>query len=88
LPDYPEYAEEVAVFGSASRLQLQMPGPYLPAHRATLHVEALDGDERAEATYRGSHRTGFVQELAAFADALQYGGPGVSPPSYEPPKAC
>ncbi|NUR88093.1 MAG: Gfo/Idh/MocA family oxidoreductase, partial [Nonomuraea sp.] len=28
LPDYPEYGEEIAVFGSAGRLHLRMPGPY------------------------------------------------------------
>lgn len=70
LPDYPEYTEEVAIFGSAGRLYLDMPGPYLPAHRARLRVEDTDGVDRVSATYRRDHLTGFVKELEAFADAI------------------
>ena len=78
LPHYPDYAEEVAIFGPDGRIRIAMPGPYLPAHRAALQVELLDGEIRTEATYRGSHTTAFVRELAAFADAVQHGAPVLS----------
>jgi len=78
VPDYPEYTEELAVFGSAGRLYLDMPAPYLPAHRARLRVERAARDERAATTYHSSHITGFVRELAAFADSIQIGAPVLS----------
>jgi predicted dehydrogenase len=78
LPDYPEYTEELAVFGEAGRLYLDMPGPYLPAHRARLRVERASGDERAATTYHSSYITAFVHELAAFADSVQHGAPVLS----------
>jgi predicted dehydrogenase len=78
LPDYPQYTEELAVFGNAGRLYLDMPGPYLPAQRARLRVERAAGDERAATTYHSSYITGFVRELAAFADSVQHGAPVLS----------
>lgn len=75
VPDYPEYTEEVTIFGAAGRLHLLMPGPYLPAHRAALRVETADGEIRRAATYRAGYRTGFVAELAAFADSIGSGAP-------------
>ncbi|MEI6230548.1 MAG: Gfo/Idh/MocA family oxidoreductase [Actinomycetes bacterium] len=78
VPDYPEYTEDVTVFASAGRLQLAMPGPYLPAHRAFLRVERLSGDERLNAEYFSSHRTAFVAELEAFARCVRDGESVVS----------
>ncbi len=78
LPQFPDYAEEVAVFGAAGRIRLSMPGPYLPAHRAELRVELLDGEVRRDTTYRASHTTAFVRELAAFADSVADGRPVLS----------
>jgi predicted dehydrogenase len=78
VPDYPEYTEEVAVFGSSGRMYLDMPGPYLPAARARLRVERADGDERAATVYHSSYRTGFVYELEAFADSITTGAPVIS----------
>jgi predicted dehydrogenase len=78
VPDYPEYTEELAVFGTAGRLYLDMPGPYLPAQRARLRVERAVGDERATTTYHSSYLTAFVHELAAFADSVQDGAPVLS----------
>lgn len=75
VPDYPEYTEEVAVFGSAGRIQLAMPGPYLPAHRAFLRVQRLSGDERLDGEYFSSHKTAFVAELEAFARSVRDGEP-------------
>jgi predicted dehydrogenase len=78
LPDYPEYTEELAVFGQAGRLYLDMPGPYLPAQRARLRVERAVGDERVTTTYHSNYITAFVHELAAFADSVQDGAPVLS----------
>jgi predicted dehydrogenase len=78
LPDYPEYAEEVAVFGTEGRLRLEMPGPYLPAHRASLHLERVANGIRAATTYRAGHTTGFVRELEAFAASVLEGAPVLS----------
>lgn len=78
LPDYPEYGEEIAVFGSAGRLRLSMPGPYLRDHRAELLVEAGQGAERATTRLVSEHRTGFVHELIAFQEAVTSGAPVLS----------
>lgn len=78
LPDYPDYAEEVAVFGTHGRLRLEMPGPYLPAHRAALHVERASNGIRSSTTYRAGHTTGFVRELVAFAASVVEGAPVLS----------
>lgn len=75
LPDYGDYAEEVAVFGSAGRMFLSMPGPYLPAHRAHLRVQRMVGDERSDTTWLASHTTAFVEELTAFARSVRDGAP-------------
>ena len=78
LPHFPDYAEEVAVFGAAGRVRLAMPGPYLPAHRAEIRVELFDGEIRRDTTYRAGHTTAFVRELAAFADSVADGRPVLS----------
>jgi len=78
LPDYPDYAEEVAVFGTQGRLRLEMPGPYLPAHRASLHLEGVSDGIRASTAYRAGHTTGFVRELEAFAASVMEGTPVLS----------
>jgi predicted dehydrogenase len=78
LPDYPDYAEEVAVFGTQGRLRLEMPGPYLPAHRAALHLERASNGIRASTTYQAGHTTGFVRELVAFAASVVEGAPVLS----------
>ena len=78
LPHYPDYAEEVAVFGTQGRLRLEMPGPYLPAHRASLHLERVSNGIRAATTYRAGYTTGFVRELEAFAASVMEGAPVLS----------
>lgn len=78
LPNYPDYSEEVAVFGTEGRLRLEMPGPYLPAHRATLSVDRVSNGTRASTTYRMGHMTGFVKELEAFAASVMEGAPVLS----------
>jgi predicted dehydrogenase len=81
LPHFPDYAEELAVFGPNGRIRIAMPGPYLPAHRAALQVELFDGEVRTDTTYRGGHTTAFVRELAAFADSVANGAPVLSGPA-------
>jgi len=78
LPHYPDYSEEVAVFGTEGRFRLEMPGPYLPAHRATLNVDGVSNGARASTTYRMGHITGFVRELEAFAASVMEGAPVLS----------
>ena len=55
-----------------------MPGPYLPAHRASLHLEGVSDGIRASTTYRAGHTTGFVRELEAFAASVMEGAPVLS----------
>jgi predicted dehydrogenase len=78
LPDYPDYFEELGVFGTTGRLRMEMPGPYLPGHRAALRVDRVEGDERRSTTYRSSHVTAFVRELEAFAASVDRGEPVLS----------
>ncbi|MEU7898057.1 Gfo/Idh/MocA family oxidoreductase [Nonomuraea sp. NPDC049152] len=78
LPDYPDYGEEIAVFGSAGRLYLNMPGPYLRDARASLVVESVQGGERAATRLRSDHRTGFLHELLAFHASVTEGAPVLS----------
>jgi predicted dehydrogenase len=78
LPRYPDYAEEIAVFGQDGRIRLSMPGPYLPAHRAELSVQLSDGEIRRDTVSRAGHTTAFVRELAAFADSVADGRPVLS----------
>lgn len=78
LPDYPEYGEEIAVFGSAGRLYLRMPGPYLRDSRAELVVESVRDGERASTRLVSEHRTGFVHELLAFHASVTDGAPVLS----------
>lgn len=75
LPDYPEYGEEIAVFGDAGRLRLTMPAPYTLSARAKLEVERMDGDERSVNRMTGEPRTGFEEELRAFHACITAGTP-------------
>lgn len=75
LPDYPEYGEQVAVFGDAGRLYLTMPAPYTLSARATLEVERMDGNERSANRLTGEPRTGFEDELRAFHSSVVVGTP-------------
>jgi predicted dehydrogenase len=75
LPDYPEYTEELALFGSAGRAYLRLPGPYIRDARAHLRIERAQGIERQAVEYQSNHETAFVLELRAFADAIVHGRP-------------
>ncbi len=76
-PDFPDYFEEVTVVGSAGRMRLTMPGPYLPAHRSALTVECMVDGQRTVTTTQPSHSTAFVEELRAFAHSVRNGGPNL-----------
>lgn len=78
LPDYPEYGEEIVVLGSAGRLTLRLPGPYLRDHRAELVVESNSGEERSTNRLVTEQRTGFVHELLAFHASVTEGAPVLS----------
>jgi predicted dehydrogenase len=75
LPDYPEYTEELAIFGSAGRAYLNLPGPYIRDSRARLRVETADGVDRVGTEYRSNHETAFVHELRAFVASVDDGAP-------------
>ena len=75
VPDYPEYNEEVKVIGSAGRVTLSMPGPYLADHRAHLTVETASGGVRHRDAITSGFTTAFVRELEAFATSVRDGAP-------------
>jgi predicted dehydrogenase len=73
VPDFPEYDEEVKVIGSAGRVTLAMPGPYLADHRAMLTVEEMVDGLRHRDTISSGNTTAFVRELEAFARSVREG---------------
>lgn len=75
LPDYPEYTEEIALFGQRGRMYLTFPGPYLRDHRAALRIDMLTGADRSEQVLRSDHLTSFMHELLAFHRAIVDGEP-------------
>lgn len=75
VPDFPEYDEEVKVIGSAGRVTLSLPGPYLAAHRSMLTVEEMVDGLRHRGTVFSGHTTAFVRELEAFARSVREGAP-------------
>ena len=75
VPDFPEYDEEVKVIGSAGRITLQMPGPYLADHRAELTVESVSDGVRHRDLVTSGYTTAFVRELEAFAASVRAGAP-------------
>lgn len=71
LPDHPEYVEEVALFGRAGRLKLQMAPPYLLEARSTLQLDR-HADGLSEAVdVRPGRDSGFVTQLERFVGAIR-----------------
>lgn len=73
VPDYPEYDEEVKVIGSAGRVTLSMPGPYLAHHRARMTVEFTADGLRHRDVVTSGFTTAFIRELEAFAASVRHG---------------
>lgn len=73
VPDYPEYDEEVKVVGSAGRVTLSMPGPYLAHHRARMTVEFTADGLRHRDVVTSGFTTAFIRELEAFAASVRHG---------------
>jgi len=78
LPDYPEYGEELAIFGTAGRLYLAMPGPYFGAQRATLTAKLFEGEVTETSDFHAFPRTAFFHELDSFHSAIVDGAPIVA----------
>ena len=75
VPDYPEYDEEVKAIGSAGRVTLTLPGPYLADHRSQLVVEEMVDGLRHHDVVTSGYTTAFVRELEAFALSVSSGAP-------------
>lgn len=75
VPDYPEYEEEVKVIGSAGRVTLSMPGPYLAHHRARMTAEVMVDGMRHRDDVTSGFTTAFVRELQAFAASVHGDAP-------------
>lgn len=75
VPDFPEYDEEIKVIGSAGRVTLSMPGPYLAHHRAQLTVESMADGSRHRDSISSGFTTAFVRELQAFAASIRSDSP-------------
>lgn len=73
LPDYPEYDEELAVFGANGRIEFHLAKPYLVEERSRLISRRHEGDLRKDTTYTAGHDTGFLRQLDAFALAVRTG---------------
>ena len=78
LPDYPNYDEELAVFGDDGRVYVQMAPPYLLDARSTLVAEGAAGETRESRRVFGSYESGFLVQLESFAAAIQKGEPVLS----------
>ncbi|MFV0429007.1 MAG: Gfo/Idh/MocA family protein [Arachnia sp.] len=70
LPEYPEYDEELAVFGANGRLEFHLAKPYLLEERSRLISRRHDAELRRDTTYTAGHDTGFLRQLDAFAEAI------------------
>lgn len=76
VPGYPEYFEEVEVFGVAGSLRLRLPPPYVPGARAQLWEVQADGTGRQIRELRTSDRhSAFRRELQHFHRAVREGIP-------------
>lgn len=73
LPEYPEYEEELSVFGANGRLDFRLAKPYLLEERSHLVSRRHDGELRKVTTYTSGHETGFIRQLDAFANSIRSG---------------
>lgn len=74
LPEYPEYEEELSVFGANGRLDFELAKPYLLEERSRLISHRHQGELRKVTTYTSGHDTGFLRQLDAFATSIRTGG--------------
>lgn len=76
VPGYPEYFEEVEIFGVSGSLRLRLPPPYVPGARARLWEMEADGTGRQIRDLRTSDRhSAFRRELQHFHRAVREGIP-------------
>ncbi|MGH8924077.1 MAG: Gfo/Idh/MocA family protein [bacterium] len=76
VPSYPEYFEEVEIFGVTGSLRLRLPPPYVPGARARLWQKQADGAGRHVRELRASGRhSAFRRELEYFYRAVRDGAP-------------
>ncbi len=76
VPGYPEYFEEVEIFGVTGSLRLRLPPPNVPGARARLWEEQADGAGRHVRELRaGGRHSAFRRELEYFHRAVREGIP-------------
>lgn len=75
LPEYPEYREEVALFGRRGRLCIEMAPPYLLEERSTMRLERTSERQTQELVVRGGRDSAFVSQLERFAEAVRGDAP-------------
>lgn len=77
-PGLPEYVERYEVIGSDTRLELELPTPYIMDLGGRLAVHRLVDERHVNAVTGGDHRSGFQAELEAFHAAIVAGPPFAS----------
>jgi len=74
LPSYPDYVEELEIFGLTGSLRLRLAPPYVPNARARLWLERVDGGGRHMTELRSAGRhSAFRRELEHFHRAVREG---------------
>lgn len=74
LPSYPDYVEDLEIFGLKGSLRLRLAPPYVPNTRARLWVERVDGGGRHMTELRSAGRhSAFRRELEHFHRAVREG---------------
>jgi predicted dehydrogenase len=74
LPSYLDYVEELEIFGLTGSLRLRLAPPYVPAARARLWLEQVDGGGRHTTELRSAGRhSAFRRELEHFHRAIREG---------------
>lgn len=77
-PELPEYREWIDLVGTHGSMRLDLSAPYEFGQRSRLRQLSSAPDGTTLTTTTVGRRTGFLQELIGFADAVSLGGPEIS----------